>query len=198
MYSPFASALPLLEIYPTDIATLFWGASPHGLQDLISLIRDWIWAPAVKAKYLSLDCPGIPYILMKWHTYRIILCKNVSFSMTAVFHSFLQFYYFLYLWLCWVFVAVQAFSLVAANGAKLLSDCGAWAPHREGPSLRVVRASRREGSTPWGLLPLRASPHEGSAPWGLVTVRASPREGFSRCGAQALGWEAFISCGEWD
>ena len=129
----------------------------------------------------------VPFTRLPWnslHSYEMTYVQDyslqecfISFSMTAVFHSFLKFYYFLYLWLCWVFVAVQAFSLVAANGAKLLSDCGAWAPHREGPSLRVMRASHREGSTLWGLLPLRASPREGSAPWGLVTVRASPREG---------------------
>ena len=55
--------------------------------------------------------------------------------------SFLKKNLFIYLWLCWVFVAARGLSLVAASGATVC--CGAWASHCGGFSLLRSTGSRR-------------------------------------------------------
>ena len=56
----------------------------------------------------------------------ILLCNNNFFSQSYSVVFFLD-YFFIYFWLCWVFVAVQPFSSWSEQG--LLSSRGAWASH---------------------------------------------------------------------
>ena len=60
------------------------------------------------------------------------------------FFFFFKFYLFIYLWLCWVFVSVRGFSLVAAGGGHSSSWCAglslSW------PLLLRSTGSRRAGS----------------------------------------------------
>ena len=53
---------------------------------------------------------------------------NISMTksdMALKFSSFFKTILFIYFWLCWVFVAVQAFSLVAVSGGySLVAVCG--------------------------------------------------------------------------
>ena len=49
----------------------------------------------------------------------------IKSDMELKFSSFLKHILFVYLWLCWVLVAVQAFSLVAVSGGYcLVAACG--------------------------------------------------------------------------
>ena len=174
-------------------------------------------------------------------------------SSISFFFTILLFYLFIYFWLCWVFVAVQAFSLVAANGAKLLSNCGAWASHCEAFLfwwLLLLWSRRRQwqptpvllpgkshgcrslvGCSPWSRwvrhdwetsLSLFTFTHwrrkwqptpvflpgesQGPGEPGGLPSMGSHRVGHdwsdlaaaaAFCAAQALGWEAFVSCGNW-
>ena len=57
---------------------------------------------------------------------------------------FFNFYLFIYLWLCWVFVSVRGLSLVAASGVHSSSRCVGLSPSR--PLLLRSTGSRRAGS----------------------------------------------------
>ena len=57
---------------------------------------------------------------------------------------FFNFYLFIYLWLCWVFVSVRGLSLVAASGGHSLSRCTGLSLSR--PLLLWSTGSRCAGS----------------------------------------------------
>ena len=57
---------------------------------------------------------------------------------------FFNFYLFIYLWLCWVFVSVPGLSLVAASGGHSSSQCAGLSLSR--PLLLRSSGSRRAGS----------------------------------------------------
>ena len=60
------------------------------------------------------------------------------------FFCFFNFYLFIYLWLCWVFVSVRGLSLVAASGDHSSSRCAGLSLSR--PLLLRGTGSRRAGS----------------------------------------------------
>ena len=62
----------------------------------------------------------------------------------SLFFFFLNFYLFIYLWLCWVFVSVRGLSLVAASGGHSSSRCAGLSLSR--PLLLRSTGSRRTGS----------------------------------------------------
>ena len=59
------------------------------------------------------------------------------------------FFFFIYFWLRWVFVAACGLSLVAATGATL--HCAAWASHCGGLSLLPYSGSRGTGFSSCGV-----------------------------------------------
>ena len=59
-------------------------------------------------------------------------------------HFFFNFYLFIYLWLCWVFVSVRGLSLVVASGGHSSSQCVGLSLSR--PLLSRSTGSRRAGS----------------------------------------------------
>ena len=73
-----------------------------------------------------------------WKSQKHVLCS------VFLFFIFLNFYLFIYLWLCWVFVSVRGLSLVAASGGHPSSQCAglslSW------PLLLRSTCSRRAGS----------------------------------------------------
>ena len=60
------------------------------------------------------------------------------------FFLFLNYYLFIYFWLCWVFVSVQGLSPVAASGGHSSSRCAGLSP--SWPLLLRSTGSRRAGS----------------------------------------------------
>ena len=58
--------------------------------------------------------------------------KNVNFIMNdlKVDFFFFNFYLFIYLWLCWVFVSVRGLSLVVASGRHSSLRCAGVSPSR--------------------------------------------------------------------
>ena len=64
--------------------------------------------------------------------------------MFFVLFCFFNFYLFIYLWLCWVFVSVRGLSLVAASGGHSSSQCAGLSLSR--PLLLQSTGSRRAGS----------------------------------------------------
>ena len=91
-----------------------------------------------------------------------------------VFHVTLNFYLFIYLWLCWVFVSVRGLSLVAASGSHSSSRCVglslSW------PLLLWSTGSRRAGSV-----------IVGHGPSCSVACGIFPDQGLNPC---ALHWQA--------
>ena len=70
---------------------------------------------------------------------------NISWKGKSV-HLYLRitFFFFFFFWLCWVFVSVQGFSLVAASGGHSSSRCAGLSLSR--PLLLRSTGSRRAGS----------------------------------------------------
>ena len=64
--------------------------------------------------------------------------------MPILFLRFLNFYLFIYFWLCWVFVSVRGLSLVAASGGHSSSRCAGLSLSR--PLSLWSTGSRRAGS----------------------------------------------------
>ena len=75
------------------------------------------------------------------------MCTVFKFSICCNIASFFEIL-LTYLWLCWVFVAVRAFS--TCGGCGLLSSCSAWASVRRSTGFRVLRCS---AGTLWLRLP---------------------------------------------
>ena len=80
-----------------------------------------------------------------------IICRSFFFffksklrELLFFFLFFLNFYLFIYLWLCWVFVSVRGLSLVAASGGHSSSRCAGLSLSR--PLLLWSTGSRRAGS----------------------------------------------------
>ena len=105
------------------------------------LIKDFIWyhfAWVWKISF-SISC-----------TYSTVLLAvnnfKFNFSEMSLFypHFFKNFYLFIYLWLCWVFVSVRGLSLVAASGGHSSSRCTGLSLSR--PLLLRSTGSRRAGS----------------------------------------------------
>ena len=67
-----------------------------------------------------------------------------AWSLSYVSFFFFNFYLFIYLWLCWVFVSVRGLSLVAASGGHSSSRCVGLSP--SWPLLLRSTGSRRTGS----------------------------------------------------
>ena len=91
----------------------------------------------------------------KWsHNAHIIynLCFSLNIFWPFLYHKmffyivfcFFNFYLFIYLWLCWVFVSVRGLSLVAASGGHSSSRCAGLSLSR--PLLLQSTGSRRAGS----------------------------------------------------
>ena len=81
-----------------------------------------------------------------------------------------QFYLFIYLWLCWVFVSVRGLSLVVASGGHSSSRCAGLSLSR--PLLLWSTGSRRAGSAIVAHGPSRSAtcgifPDQGSNPCPL-------------------------------
>ena len=87
----------------------------------------------------------------------------VSYSLKKIF-------LFVYLWLCWIFVAASELSL-AVNEQSLLSSCDAWASHSDGFSCCGARALGHTGFSFRWLLSLWSM---GSWAHGLLIPVASP------------------------
>ena len=51
------------------------------------------------------------------------LKEQVIYKLAFYFYFYLFKHYFIYLWLCWVFVAVRGLSLVVASGGHSSSRC---------------------------------------------------------------------------
>ena len=69
---------------------------------------------------------------------------GLQFFGVFLFFCFFNFYLFIYLWLCWVFVSVRGLSLVAASGDHSSSRCAGLSLSR--PLLLRGTGSRRAGS----------------------------------------------------
>ena len=90
-------------------------------------------------------------IYLLWITYSMIFSKlwfsNSIISSTLIhWHSFFfnLFIYFIYFWLCWVFISVRGLSLVAASRGHSSSRCAGLSLSR--PLLLRSTGSRRAGS----------------------------------------------------
>ena len=90
--------------------------------------------------------------------------------LSRLFIYFFNFYLFIYLWLCWVFVSVRGLSLVAASGGHSSMQCAglslSW------PLLLRSTGSRRAGSVTVAHRPSRSAacgifPDQGSNPCPL-------------------------------
>ena len=66
------------------------------------------------------------------------------FFFNSLLFFFFNFYLFIYLWLCWVFVSVRGLSLVAASGGHSSLQCAGLSLSR--PLLLQSTGSRRTGS----------------------------------------------------
>ena len=73
---------------------------------------------------------------------RELLCFH-SFGPYNIFFFFNFIYFFIYFWLCWVFVSVRELSLVAASGGHSSSRCAGLSLSR--PLLLRSTGSRRAG-----------------------------------------------------
>ena len=74
------------------------------------------------------------------------------------FYFYLFKHYFIYLWLCWIFVSVRGLSLVVASGGHSSSRCAG--PHYRGLSRRagsVIVAHGPSCSAACGILPDQGS-----------------------------------------
>ena len=107
--------------------------------------------------------------------------KNIwitNFQFSKIFKSYLFYLhftlfflsFFLYFWLCWVFVSVRGFSLVAASGGHSSSRCAGLSLSR--PLLLRSTSSRRAGSVIMAHGPSRSMacgilPDQGSNPCPL-------------------------------
>ena len=75
-------------------------------------------SPALAGGFLTTAPPGKPYMAILKQISRIICQLELCLLV------YLPIYLFIYLWLCWVFVAVHRLSLVAASGAATILRCG--------------------------------------------------------------------------
>ena len=98
----------------------------------------------------ELTCPFLnPFLMSKKRIVFSDLGKCVcssAFIFSSVFFLllFFNFYLFIYLWLCWVFVSVRGLSLVVASGGHSSSRCAGLSLSR--PLFLRSKGSRRAGS----------------------------------------------------
>ena len=89
-----------------------------------------------------------PYIIKWKNQVAEIICCNLNFVnfllLTLYIFILLEFYLFIYFWLCWVFVSVRGLSLVVASGGRSSSRCAGLSLSR--PLLLRSTSSRRTGS----------------------------------------------------
>ena len=101
----------------------------------------------------------------------------------SVLHFFFNFYFillFIYLWLCWVFIAARAFSSCGERGLLFVAVCGL-----------LTAVASHCGAQALGTRASAVAAHRLSS----CGTRALERAGFSSCGTRALGRVGFSSCG---
>ena len=96
-----------MSVMTNDVEHLFMCLFPIHLSSMVKCLY----------KFLLLKNCIIPFILLNLESFFLIL-----------------FIYFIYLWLCWVFVSVRGLSLVAASGGTPTLHRGARASHYRGLS----------------------------------------------------------------
>ena len=88
---------------------------------------------------------GISVCSTLYSLMRILNSLLIQYHRTpGIFFFFFIYYLFIYLWLCWVFVSVQALSLVAASGGHSSSRCAGLSLSR--PLFLRSTGSRHAGS----------------------------------------------------
>ena len=95
----------------------------------------------------SLKCQTVFKVVLPLYTFSLVVYESLS-SSTFFNLFFLNFYllfiYYVYFWLCWVFVSVWGLSPVVASGGHSSSRCAGLSLSR--PLLLRSRGSRRSGS----------------------------------------------------
>ena len=109
----------------------------------------WGWSPRAygqtKGEETYLIHPSIPGLEAKWKLSKYLLSwTECHHGLFFFFNFYLLFIYYVYFWLCWVFVSVRGLSLVAASGSHSSSWCAGLSLSR--PLLLRSTGSRHAGS----------------------------------------------------